>query len=556
MEAGSEVGKSRYGMFVVIACGLLLVSGMLLQPVLGDSYRLNLTWHEAFVSEMRAGHLYPRWLSVTNSGLGSPSFYFYAPWPFWISAMVQLAIPFDLSPADCVHASAALAVTLSGVAMYLTMQRWSAQSVAAISAIVYMAMPYHFALDLWWRAALGELWGFVWLPLILFGLHAIVRGERQGVSVLSIACAGLILSHLPSFLVATCGIAMLAVTWLVLNRADQRAVRISVESCLAIALASALSACYWLPALTTIGLTDINGVMMGGRFVYSENFIELFAPWTLAGKVELTAPLMLAAFGIFILAASRLQCGRDPRFRLAAWSTAGAMLMITPASNVIWRILPPLQRVQFPWRFLILVDLGLVVMLAVLIKGEAASHMRKWMVRSLPVFCLLMGVLVPKLMTPRHSAEDEGILATHLRTRADALEYRTKWTSAAYYRDVRRGAAPVQGDDAGNGIRTVASNRDRVVATRPGGLIPERVVLRRFYYPNVRVFADDGHESLRLRPEQISGLTVVDVPAGVRSLRIDTILLPQEKAGWLISAFAASVFVLLRLRVRGTQRAQ
>ena len=557
-----DVVFRRFGILAVIACGMLLASGMQLHPIIGDSFRLNLTWHDAFAAELRHGNLYPRWLNLTNGGFGAPTFYFYAPLPFWVSGFFATAMPFSLTAADCIHLSSALALLCSGVAMYRAASRFLSPTVSVIAAVLYMAMPYHFAIDLWWRAALGELWGAVWPPLIVAAIYDIAMSRRWGILTLVLACSGLILSHLPSFLITICGVAGIGLAVIVVDRNPRRTLVVAARCVVGIALASTLTAGYWLPALRTIGLTDIDAIMNGGRFVYSKNFIPLFTPWTLSGRVELLAASMLAAYGLVLVAAKRTGGSSRGPFKVAAWCTACAMFMVTPASNLVWRLLPPLQRVQFPWRFLVIADLGVVVMFACVIDADSARRVRYWLVRCLPLLCLLAGIVAPVLLSPHHSPEDVRILDTLLRTRADALEYRTKWTSESFYKDVRMGTAssPTPGWD----VAYAEDNRTRFSTVRnaDGSALPSTVTLNRFYYPNLRVEANKNGQQLAVRAEATTGRAVVDVPPGVNALRVETGLLPDELLGWKISALGAIALLMLLTRTllqrpgdRGTRAA-
>ena len=72
---------------------------------------------------------------------------------------------------------------------------------AALGACLYMAAPYHLG-DFYVRAALAEFAGFVWLPLIALALEA--QPKRWAAPLLALAFAGLLVSHLPMAVLATC----------------------------------------------------------------------------------------------------------------------------------------------------------------------------------------------------------------------------------------------------------------------------------------------------------------------------------------------------------------
>ena len=375
-EERGDVFVARYGRWFVVCCGLLLASGLWWQQVRGHSYPLNLVWHEGFVSALRHGTLYPRWLTTSNQGLGAPSFYFYAPLPFAVSSLLDLASPLHGSIAAYVYGSATLAILGSGLAMFALARRVWLPTTALIAAAAYMAMPYHLGIDLWWRAALGELWAFAWPPLILAGVHMCRRKQPWGAAVVGAAWSGMILSHLPSFLITTCASGVAAVAWWWLAT-DRRAVLyVIAEASLAMSIAVAATAGYWFPALTTLGYTDVTHFMTRGWFLWSNNFVLPYHAGTWNGTIELLVLAMLILLCALSLAAMRWQRHRSFQFRMAAGCVVVAVLMTTPASSLIWQLIPPLQRVQFPWRFMILVDLGNALLIAHIMDAREAAPFR------------------------------------------------------------------------------------------------------------------------------------------------------------------------------------
>ena len=65
--------------------------------------------------------------------------------------------------------------------------------------------------------------------------------------------------------------------------------------------------------------------------------------------------------------------------RPAIGLTAFAAFMALPLSRPIWRVLPPLQETQFPWRWLILFSMGasLLAALALPLLTEVANRVKR-----------------------------------------------------------------------------------------------------------------------------------------------------------------------------------
>lgn len=512
----------RHGALLLALCAGLLTIPLWSQPLIGHSQALNLVWHEGFVDAMRRGTVYPRWLETTNQGLGSPAFYFYAPLPFWVSSLVDLSMRGRVSIAACVSVGVGLAIWCSGLTMFRLLRAFFAPTSALIAAVVYMAMPYHLGIDVWWRAAVAEVWGFVWPPLMLHGFLRLWHRERWGWTAVAAATIGLTLSHLPSFLMALCGAGTLMLVVLVLRQDARRVARVAAQASAAVGVACAITAGYWLPALATLDLTDISGFMTSGQYNYARNFIAFHRPWSLDKSVEGVGLVMLASLGPLYILSNRLFLKRPWTFTAAFWFGLCMLLLVSEASRPLWQLVTPLQRIQFPWRFLLLVDLALVVMLVHSLDAPRVARYRRAIVWLLPVVSLAIGAAWALAIPPNYPPAVQRIIAESALTHADAAEYRTRWTSAKFYRDLRSGSQIVPGSDA----------TDQVLTSEDGSTT---LLHRRFFYPDLRAVDAASGAPLRLRPQPVTGLTLVEMPSRDITVRYQRVMLPAERFGWLVA---------------------
>src|SRR5881398_3473944 len=81
----------------IIAYPLLLVLGVLLvlpanagPPLLHDSFAIDWVWADQFTAQLAHGVIYPRWLPLSNAGLGAPVFYYYPPLAFYLAGLFGL----------------------------------------------------------------------------------------------------------------------------------------------------------------------------------------------------------------------------------------------------------------------------------------------------------------------------------------------------------------------------------------------------------------------------------------------------------------------------------
>ena len=156
-------------------------------------------WSHQFALQLWSGEAYPRWLSELNGGAGSPTFFYYAPFPYYVSGIFGPLLRPGCRPETHLAIGLWLLLLGSGIAFYAFGRRYGAPWMAATGAIVYMLMPYHYESDLWRRICYGELAAYVWMPLILLALDKTLE-DRRYLPACAIAYAGLLLSHLPATL--------------------------------------------------------------------------------------------------------------------------------------------------------------------------------------------------------------------------------------------------------------------------------------------------------------------------------------------------------------------
>lgn len=310
---------------------LLMLPTFLWGPGATHSHQYNILWTQHFGEQMAAGHLYERWLPRSFEGLGSPTFYFYPPFAYWISGAFRAV---GLPLLQSINLAGLTLLVGSGLAMH----RWLAWrgTKPLLGAALYMAAPYHLY-DLYVRGALAEATAFIWLPLIALAIERLP--DRRGILLLAFAYAGLLVSHLP--------LAMLTGLFLIAPMIALRLRRARPVLCPAMAagaLAFALAAFYLLPALTL--QSHVSTAMLWGPDYRATDW----SVWT--ASFELFPCL---AIGLILLAWTD-----GPRFwGLSAILIALASIRLIP---FLWDV-PMLDKVQFPWRAFCIAEFATVTAL-------------------------------------------------------------------------------------------------------------------------------------------------------------------------------------------------
>ncbi len=397
----------------------LLAVGPLAAPTLtcSDDGAFHLYRAVQLGALLEAGHFFPRWAPHMAQGYGFPFFNFYAP----LSSYAVVGLHWlGLEYPAALKLAFALAIWGAGCAAYvLARRRWGERAGLAAGA-AYLFAPY-LAYDALFRGNLAETTAFVWPPLVLWGLHYAADRSWSGASqrpgrawlLPAVFYAALILTHnifalIVSPLLAAYG---LLLAW------QRRSTLVLFRSGLALLLGIGLTAYFWLPALAERGLVHSERLLVAPIFTWYTNFItpaELLAPPRVEDPLLLNpspprtlglVPVLLGlpALALALWAARRRRAefahalalarqGRwsflrgpspyDPEHSplstglrelgLFAVALLGYSLMTLPVSEPVWRLLPPLELVQFPWRLL-----GPAALCAAVLAGASVAALER-----------------------------------------------------------------------------------------------------------------------------------------------------------------------------------
>ena len=344
----------------------------------GHDFEFHLySWLEV-LAQWNHGVFYPRWAALANFGYGEPRFVFYPPASWTLGAVLSAIFPWTIASYVYIW----VVLVAAGSSMFVLARRWLDRRDAMFAAVLYAVNPYHLVI-VYWRSAFAELLAASLVPLLLLFVLKSADGERRIVIPLGLVLAGAWLTNAPAAVMIHYSLALLIVffAW------KRRSARPLLVGAGAVAIGACLAAFYLLPAVyeqrwVTIGEAVSQGSRPQDNFLFihtadsdHDSFNRIIS-WV----AILEMGVILAA----VLAAKVWrQTKRDLTDGLLVWAAACGTLMF-PITLVLWKILPKMQFMQFPWRWLLCLSLIFTIFVAL--------GLRRWYWRS--AVCVLSIVVI------------------------------------------------------------------------------------------------------------------------------------------------------------------
>ncbi|HXU40010.1 MAG TPA: 6-pyruvoyl-tetrahydropterin synthase-related protein [Blastocatellia bacterium] len=336
---------------------------------------IHLAVMEQFDKVLRSGALYPRWLPETNYGYGNAWPNFYQPGFYYLTSLVYAVTD---NWVDTLFVITALGLFASGLAFYVLARLFFGKPASAIAAAVYMLLPYHL-LDVFVRGAIPEYLSFVLLPLILCFFYRLGNeGRARYYAGLGVCYGACLMIHIPIAYLLSFIIVIYALVW----SAAQRDWRIALRIGLGMTVGVLLSAIYWVPAVSEIKYAVETVTTL---FQYDQNYISLLYADSYGEVLGETFAIQASALLIVIAAVLWLKLSESRRlksslpplragtasafFHESVWIGMGvfSLFMNLPVSYYVARLIPRINVVAFPYRWLVFVCLFTALVTAALI---------------------------------------------------------------------------------------------------------------------------------------------------------------------------------------------
>jgi len=357
-------------------------------------------------AQWRQGNIFPRWAEWSNWGFGEPRFIFYPPASWMLGAALGSFLPWRIVPGTMIL----VAMVTAGMSMWALARRWLAETTAYVAGVLFAANPYHLVL-IYHRSDFAELLASAIFPLIVLGTLRLFREEWSSIPLLAITVGGIWLINAPAAVIGTYSVVLLLVVGSILRR------RLGplIYGVMALVGGFGLAAFYILPAAWEQRWVQI-AEGREGKFLPERNFLfaQNYYPnspriQSFNWKVSAVAVIAIAATAIGIFLCRRyMRDWSDLWWVMLVLACASTFLMLPP-SAFLWRHLPKLGFLQYPWRWLMPLDFTLAFFVA-----AASSRIR---VIWLPIIILGLVPMAAVIVRDTHwDSETVPFLAREIRS--------------------------------------------------------------------------------------------------------------------------------------------
>lgn len=534
-------------------------------------------------------HFYPHWTPDANYGAGEPRFVFYPPLSWMLGAALALALPWPYVPIAVTF----VLLAATGLGVWALARQILAEAPATLAGCAALFSGYALFCA-YERTAFAELAGGFWIPLLLLyalrdrrpGAPAIQRAFDGSAAPLALALAGAWLSNDPVGVMACYLLAALALVSAGLQKSWAPLLRAAVASTVALGL----TAFYLLPVAVERRWADFGqliddpGEMIRNSFLFGRHADPQLAmhDYELHRISLITASMIAVACLCMLIAWLRgaLPGKRSWWIPLALIPFAILFLQL-PISLPVWSLLPELRFLQFPWRWLVVLEAPMAIFFAAAVWPQARA--RRWQRATVVAICALFFLAAARFAGQSffQTCNDDDAVSAMIATyhSGDGFEGANEYSPPGTDDSLLATALPDSclvsdsaielGKPDQDGVLTWSPDQHSCEATFPAqpeswrmhpddlhirAVLPRPgyLILRRRSFPAWRVRVNG--QTLANLPRRADGLMAVSVPRGAVDLTVDWAATPDMLAGRWLSTLALILLTSLCLLERRLSR--
>jgi hypothetical protein len=352
--------KKKINLFVLLLLVSILPIISIFRPGDYESGDFNIHIYRImnFYDLLKVGNFMPSWANELNASYGNPLFIFNYSLPYYVISFIHFL---GLSFISSMKAYLGIVMYLSGIFMYLFVNKLTNNKIAAFTAsIFYIFNPYHL-IDVHFRATLGESTIFAITPLLFLFIVSYLKNKKYIYLIsVSIVTALLTMAH-PLLSVIFCAIATLYIASQTLTKND---IRSFLKTMIALLIGGIASMYIWLPFIIFSPYTFPNPSITISFYPFTQLLYSSFRYGFLfqgpKGELALIigyTQLLVVLISIILLIKNKIiyKIRNDYIFWLSLFIFL--FFLISPLSTTFWNLLPlfwmliPFGRLLLPTAF-------------------------------------------------------------------------------------------------------------------------------------------------------------------------------------------------------------
>jgi hypothetical protein len=372
---GALASKQLLSLALLVSVGMAATAVVL--PMLiggnisGHDFRFHIESWMDVRGQWREGIVFPRWAEWANWGFGEPRFIFYPPLSWLTGAALGAFLPWKMTPGAFVW----LALWLAGLSMWRLAREALASPHARLAAVLYTVNPYHLVM-VYYRSAFGELLAAALLPLFLWAALRVIGGDWRHVPALAVALASIWLANLPAAVIATYSLAVVIATGSLLKRSARPLILGFSAATGGLALASFyLLPAAWEQSWVQIAQAVSDNLRPSENFLFTRGSDPAFQAFN--WQVSWVALGLIVVTGISALLTAKKRSEIFVPWWILSVLGVVSVVMMLPLSLWLWQELPKLWFIQFPWRWLDILDIAFAFLVAAAVGGLGSPAARR-----------------------------------------------------------------------------------------------------------------------------------------------------------------------------------
>ncbi|MBP7774685.1 YfhO family protein [Candidatus Woesebacteria bacterium] len=505
----------------IIIVSLISISDLFLHQGRSITFdgHIHMTTMAQFATALKDGEFPVRWSNnFANYGLPLPLFAHQLP-----AYSGALFILLGSSVVTAYNLTLALAICLSGIFFYIYLRKKTSEQSALIATLLFTLFPYRI-INIYIRGALPEILSTVFFPLILLGIDQAFRKQKRSGSLLVFCATALLALTHPMMLLIFGMPTALYCLFSIKKRGDIRTVLALVVSAgLGVGVASyyliplVLEMKYFYEGTQTAASSFVSSAFMGVRnFFDPQWYYYLTHPGPRGNLIKFGIPeLFMLLVGVVTTVFVIKNKKGTTRPELLRWSIISliALFFLLPLSSVLYTHVPGLSEVQYPWRFLSVLQFSIPIVAALCIDHYHLQHSKLLL---LGVVCFIV-LRMPQLYG-KNFADFPESQYYFTRSNLHSQNLNTIWSDNSEKYPVKTQQAEII---SGDGVITDSTVKNASRSYEVTARSEVRLVDYTFYFPGWKVISDGTELPIEFQDMNYRGLITYVLPAGKHTVSVE-----------------------------------